>query len=568
MKPTTSPNLKKASDTRWISSDDDPWFLVAGRFRAGRYTLAFLGRAPEGTPPTSMKLYYADEVGQFSERDMIALRPLIAGPAAVQHALVFELPRATTQLRFDPAELAGEFELIGLSIKRQSNVGRAMRIGGALVAAFARSPRRFVESVGKYVEAYAPETNAGASPPLPPPLPVGVSLPDVVPMNLLALAGREPRLNVILPGLVMRGMSGGPNTAINLTYRLARSGVPVRYISSDVEMERDTNLLWSHFSKVSGINERLPNVELVSAHDRNVATEIGDGDVFFGTAWWTVQMIKHALPQMRTRRFIYMIQDYEPGLYAWSTRYALAMETYAMDFFGIINARTLADYLFAQKVGRFADPRFVNDCIAFDPALDRHLFYPELPHPADQKKRLLFYARPQAPRNMYELGMVALRQAVARGAFPADQWELLFIGENLPPVHLGNGVVIRQAPWSSYDGYAALLRSSTVGLSLMLSPHPSYPPLEMGMCGMLPVTTTFSVKTAEVLEGYCRNIVAVPPRVEAVVDGLMQAFARSGDIDARRQNSVSTLPSTWDEVFEPMLPRIAEFWRVCAARQS
>jgi hypothetical protein len=85
---------------------------------------------------------------------------------------------------------------------------------------------------------------------------------------------------------------------------------------------------------------------------------------------------------------------------------------------------------------------------------------------------------------------------------------------------------------------------------------------------MLPVTTTFSVKTAEVLEGYCRNIIAVPPRVDAVVDGLMQAFARSGDIDARRTNSVSTLPSTWDEVFEPMLLRITDFWRACAARPA
>jgi hypothetical protein len=327
-------------------------------------------------------------------------------------------------------------------------------------------------------------------------------------------------------------------------------------------MDGDVNVLWNHFSKVSGIDRRLPNVEMVSAHDRYVATEIGDADVFFGTAWWTVQMIKHVLPRMRTKRFIYMIQDFEPGLYAWSTRYALALETYSLDFFGIINSRTLSDHLFSQKIGRFADAAFAQKCLTFDPALDRRFFYPELPANAG-KKRLLFYARPAAPRNLYELGIMALRQAVERGAFGADEWELLFIGENIPPIQLGNNVVIRSEPWSNYENYARLLRSSTVGLSLMLSPHPSYPPLEMGVCGMLPVTTTFSGKSAEVLQEYCRNIIAVPPRVEAIVEGLMEAFMRSRDIESRRANAASTLPSTWDEAFEPMIPAIVEFWRQC-----
>ena len=160
---------------------------------------------------------------------------------------------------------------------------------------------------------------------------------------------------------------------------------------------------------------------------------------------------------------------------------------------------------------------------------------------------------------------MALRQAVARGAFGADEWELLFIGESIPPIQLGNNVVIHQAPWSSYEDYARLLRSSAVGLSLMLSPHPSYPPLEMGICGMLSVTSTFSVKSAEVLRQYCPNIIAVPPRLEAVVEGLMEACMQSGNIESRRRNAVSSLPSTWDEVFEPMIPTIVEFWRRCAA---
>jgi hypothetical protein len=559
MKTQHSPQLRPLNRTLWESIDDNPWFLFTGPFSPGRYVVSFVGRALNGTPPSAMKVYFADEAGHFSENDFVAMPSLTISPRAVSHTLAFDLPRITPSIRFDPAEIAGLFELSRLNIKRQQKIVRAARISAVLVSQMVRSPRQFAYLVARYAEGYEAGNGVAASP-----VSVGTALPDVAPMNLRPVPGREPRLNVLIPGLAMRAMSGGPNTAFNLTYRLARHGVPVRYVSTDVEMDRDVNILWDHFSKVSGVDRRLANVELVSAHDRSVATEIGDADVFFGTAWWTVQMIKHALPRMRTKQFIYMIQDFEPGLYPWSTRYALAMETYSMDFFGIINSRTLSDYLFAQKIGRFADPAFAQKCLTFDPALDRRLFFPELSGNGG-KQRLLFYARPGAPRNLYELGIMALRQAVARGAFGAESWELFFIGEALPPIHLGNKVVIRQAPWSSYEGYARLLRSSTIGLSLMLSPHPSYPPLEMAVCGMLPVTTTFSVKSAEILQQYSRNIIAVPPRVEAVVDGLMEAFMRSGDTESRRVNAVSSLPSTWDEVFEPMIPRVVEFWRRCAA---
>jgi hypothetical protein len=39
-------------------------------------------------------------------------------------------------------------------------------------------------------------------------------------------------LNVLVPGLAMSHMSGGPKTAINLAYRLASLGVRVRFIST------------------------------------------------------------------------------------------------------------------------------------------------------------------------------------------------------------------------------------------------------------------------------------------------------------------------------------------------
>jgi len=388
-------------------------------------------------------------------------------------------------------------------------------------------------------------------------------LPNVVPINFRVRAANGPsRLNVLVPGMARWAMSGGPNTALNLTFRLAREGVPLRYISTDVAADTD-ELLWEHLRQLTGIERRFDNVDIASAHDRSVVTEIGEDDIFFGTAWWTVQMIKHALGQMHSRRFIYLIQDYEPGLYPWSTVHALALETYGLDFRAVVNESLLMDYLVQHGVGRFADEEFAERCSVFEPAVDRGKFYADPDASGHERKRLLFYARPNAPRNLYELGLLALKEAVKCGAFPPDEWDIAFMGENLQPVRLGGGAVINSMPWLDYDGYATLLRGSAVGLALMLSPHTGYPALEMAASGLSVVTNTFSTKTASRLKGISDNLLPVPATLESVTDGLVEAWRRTDDVSARLEGAEVGLPRSWDDVFEPQVPRVLEMIEDC-----
>jgi hypothetical protein len=387
------------------------------------------------------------------------------------------------------------------------------------------------------------------------PVPVPDDLPNVSPMRLrLGSFPGDPYLNVLIPGLARRHMSGGPNTAIQLSLRLARAGLPVRYVSTCVPME-DAADLWEHFHRVTGIAGPLPNVAMVTAHDRSATTWLGEDDVFLGTAWWTVQMIKHILPRSRVKKFLYLIQDYEPGFYPWSTVHALALETYGLNFEAVINERSLLDLLVHNRAGRFADPDFADSCLVFEPAVDRQRFYPEWTT-EPRRKRLLFYARPQAPRNLYELGLLALKQAVERGAFCPHTWDLCFMGENLPDADLGHGVVIRSLPWFSYDAYAAQMRRSDVGLTLMLSPHTSYPPLEMAACGLSVVTNSYATKTAAGLRALSTNLLPVAPTLESVVEGLLWAARRTENWEARRAGSAIQLPGSWDEVFEPLVPGV------------
>ncbi|MDQ3243098.1 MAG: glycosyltransferase, partial [Gemmatimonadota bacterium] len=386
--------------------------------------------------------------------------------------------------------------------------------------------------------------------------PVGL-LPWFNPLNLRVEPSLDntPSLNVLVPGLAMEHMSGGPNTALHLAYRLAASGVSVRLISTDAPMSH-RDVLWDHLLRLTGGDRRLPNIEFADAHDRGHSLAIGGNDLFFATAWWTAQMAKFATELTRHRQFIYLVQDYEPLLHAASTSQALAEETYSLDFMPVVNSRILFDFLTGNRIGRFAGRDFADEALVFEPAVDRSRFFVEHPDP-ERPRRLLFYARPtKGLRNLFELGTAALMDAVARGVFSDTPWELLAMGEPISPVELGRGITLTPAPWRDFDGYAAQMRQADVLLSLMLSPHPSYPPLEMSACGGLTVTTIFGCKTAERLASVSDKILGAPATIEGVADGIVAAVARIEDPRNGPRGGALDLPSTWDESLEPILPAL------------
>ena len=161
---------------------------------------------------------------------------------------------------------------------------------------------------------------------------------------------------------------------------------------------------------------------------------------------------------------------------------------------------------------------------------------------------------------MMGLGLQALRMAVEQGAFPGA-WEFASIGGrgSLPSIALGGGQVLRPAPWASYAGYADSLRQADVLLCPMLSPHTSYPVLEMAACGGSVVTNSYGPKTAQALSALSPDIVGTPPTAQGFADGLRGAASRCGE--TRRDRL--TLASSWDEVLRP-----AALWAAAAVREA
>jgi len=87
----------------------------------------------------------------------------------------------------------------------------------------------------------------------------------------------------------------------------------------------------------------------------------------------------------------------------------------------------------------------------------------------------------------------------------------LSVGQDHPDIDLGNGRTLHSIGKLDLSSYSRLLRASAIGISLMISPHPSYPPLEMAYLGLLVLTNTFAGKDLATWHTNIRGLSAPSP---------------------------------------------------------
>ena len=213
------------------------------------------------------------------------------------------------------------------------------------------------------------------------------------PLEVRTDGDAPPHCNVLLPVLGGR-LAGGLNTVLIIASGLAEAGIPVRLLVTDELVPDDVEALRRHVASVAGVAQ-APSIAFGSTIDPASPAQIGARDMFLASYWTTAYRLKSVLPRMQVKEFIYLIQDFEPAFYPWSSSYAQALETYSMPFRALINEHLLADYLADAKVGRFAEPGFLSRCAIFEPAVDRQHFHPV--DKKDSRRQLLFYARPKTP---------------------------------------------------------------------------------------------------------------------------------------------------------------------------
>ncbi|WP_459479430.1 rhamnosyltransferase WsaF family glycosyltransferase [Clostridium saccharoperbutylacetonicum] len=320
---------------------------------------------------------------------------------------------------------------------------------------------------------------------------------EITPINARKSEVTEKRLNLLVPSINQEHIFGGISTALKFYEQLADElGYKRRIITTDASPSNEDMGKFGKYTVVNCSEDSGIDYQVVPFNDRyNKTVPIGENDIFMSTAWWTAYAA-HNLIRWQTKEYneevkksIYFIQDFEPGFYAWSSNYALADSTYRSELpqIAIFNTGLLRDYF---KLNNYA----FNEEYCFEPTLNEELKKKLLKiDKFNKKKQILIYGRPSVQRNAFELIIESLKVWVWQQPNVQD-WTIYSIGEKHPDVDLGNGVKVESLGKLTLDGYANLMAESYAGISLMISPHPSYPPLEMSTFGMKVITNSYANK--------------------------------------------------------------------------
>lgn len=287
----------------------------------------------------------------------------------------------------------------------------------------------------------------------------------------LHTASREPltvrTVNWFLPG-IDSPFYGGWNTILRIIDHLESvDGVSNRLLLDDPGPEGFVR------AAITAAFPRLSAVPIHCTHDpvRLLTEHPMPADAGIATHWTTAYRAA-AAPGLR--RIFYLIQDFEPLFYPAGTMYALAEETYRLGLYGICNTENLL---------RIYRDDYSGTGMFFQPAVDRSVFHAqgrsELRE--DDPVTLFVYARPGHWRNCWEMASAAI--AVAKERL-GDRLRVVTAGSwASDPGDLVEAATMRHLGLLEYRATGALYREAQIGLTLTVSAHPSYLPLEVMACG-------------------------------------------------------------------------------------
>ncbi len=325
------------------------------------------------------------------------------------------------------------------------------------------------------------------------------NISEITPLNARNSQVKEKRINILLPSINEEHLFGGISTALQFFEQFtSKEKVKKRIILTDATPNEKAIQTFNQYKFVNSNEDNGYECEIIAFSDRyNKTIPVGENDFFISTAWWTA-FHSQSLIQWQAKEYgqklkthFYFIQDYEPGFYPWSSQYLLAESTYLYDGpqVGIFNTKILNDF-FMEKGYKFTKTFY------FNPVLNnslRPILLNKINTEVKKEKIILLYGRPSVQRNAFPLIIESLKAWVWEQE-DANQWVIYSAGEKHPDIDLGNNQKVISLGKLSLADYANLLLKSSVGISLMVSPHPSYPPLEMASFGLKVITNNYQSK--------------------------------------------------------------------------
>lgn len=330
---------------------------------------------------------------------------------------------------------------------------------------------------------------------------------------------------------------GGLNTAFRIAAKLTRDrGVRNRFIVL-AEENRDffQSAFAAAFPELAGCE-----VFFYDGNDESIAV-IPPADVAVATLWLTAQ---HVAKSPGTPRKFYLIQDFEPGFYPASSMFAMAEESYRLGLYGLGNTPSMGAIYREQYSGKILD---------FMPAVDGSIFHAmgRREKSADEPVTIFAYARDHF-RNCWELVYAALSEVKA---IHGDRVRVVAAGAR----YLPESADFIDLGLLDYRQTGNLYRETDIGLTMQISRHPSYLPLELMACGV-PMVAPDSTWFSWLFENEANSLVTMRS-VEGIVEQLNRLVE---DAELRRRLSAGALEtiarrhSSWDRALDDVYPYLCD----------
>ncbi|MCR8670425.1 glycosyltransferase [Agrococcus sp. HG114] len=317
---------------------------------------------------------------------------------------------------------------------------------------------------------------------------------------------------------------GGLNTCFRLAAKLHRDhGVHNRFIVFGSPMKH-----WVSTAVAAAFPElREADVHYYQGLDEQLDA-IPEADAGVATLWLTAM---HLAKASGMRRKFYLVQDYEPGFYPASSMFAMTEESYRLGLYGLCNTRSMHEI--------YRD-LYDGESTWFAPAVDRSIFHAEgrREKGADEPVTIFAYARDHF-RNCWELAYEALRR-IKR--IHGDGVRIIAAGARyLPPTadFVDMGLM-------DYRATGAMYRETDIGLTLQISRHPSYLPLEIMASGATMVAPDSKFFKWLFTEDNSSEAMRTVDDIVAQLDGLVRDAALRRRKQQAALATIDTGHGSWD----------------------
>jgi glycosyltransferase involved in cell wall biosynthesis len=345
------------------------------------------------------------------------------------------------------------------------------------------------------------------------------------------------RIAWLLPELSSAGY-GGIRTILRFADYVARRG-----ITSDFKINGPK----ASAELIQEIIRDFPALEdsKFSYFDTGEILRLNGYDLGVATLWTTAFHLAAALGDIKRA---YLVQDFEPDFYPSGTMKLLAFHSYELGLLHIANTKALSEVL---------DHNNIKSSF-FNPGVDKEVFNDTgRPDQMDRPTRIFFYMRPGHLRNCFELNVEIIKRLKPRFG---SAIEIHCAGAYFNPRDFGIDGYIKYIGMLPYEETGSLYKTMDIGVSLMASSHPSYPPIEMMACGVTVVTNT-NPATSKFFN--TDNSVIVSPVVDEVVEKIAFLIENPGERMAIGKKAARfaklTVPD-WDTTSQEFLDILENIW--------